>query len=148
MAYLSSLEPSVQQRRGVRDKTGHYPRADAAKTKAPLHKNTNNLDNRHPEIVGPILSTSSASRHPRSENIPFLLARLVGKRQETWPFLEPRFLSPSLSVRILVINREWGGDDPTFVLFFTSRHHMTHRQSFLAPVGHKPWPPSFLAGLA
>lgn len=50
-----------------------------------------------------ILSTPSACHHPQPENIPFLLASLVGKRQETWLFLELCFLCAS--VCILVTNR-------------------------------------------
>lgn len=92
--YPSSSKPSVQQWRGTQGRTGHHAGADAVRQKL-LYTNTNNPNNRHSEIVGPIPSTASVSRHPRPENIPSLLARLVGKKQETWPFLEPRILCVS-----------------------------------------------------
>lgn len=139
--YPSSSKPSVQQWRGTQGRTGHHAGADAVRQKL-LYTNTNNPNNRHSEIVGPIPSTASVSRHPRPENIPSLLARLVGKKQETWPFLEPRILC--VCVCILVIN---GGTFQHLFLFFSpSRRHMTHRQSFLAPVRHESWPPSFSGG--
>lgn len=49
----------------------------------------------------------------------------------------------SMCVCILVIN---GGRSNICSFFF--RRHMTHSQSFLAPIRHKFWPPSFFGSLA
>lgn len=61
-----------------------------------------------------IISNRSLSRHPRLESIPPLLIGLVGKRQETWPFLAPCFLCPSVCAHI---SHQRGEKNPTFVLF-------------------------------
>lgn len=114
--YPSSSKPSVDQWRGTQGRTGRHAGADAVRQKL-LYTNTNNPDNRHPEIVGPIPSTASVSRHPRPENIPSLLARLVGKKQETWPFLEPRFLCACVCLHI---SHQRGGRSNICFFFFFS----------------------------
>lgn len=87
----------------------------------------------------PPLSTSSACHHPQPENIPFLLASLVGKRLEMRLFWDLCGVCACVCVCLLVIN---GGSSNICSFSFW---HKTRSQSFLARIHQKFWAPSFLA---
>lgn len=132
----------TRRQREIQEKTGHYPGADVAR-QSPLHK--------HKQLANTLTTGTQrlwvlsfplhqhAVTHSQRISLSFWPASWERGRKRG------RFWELHSLYVCLHISHQWGTLQHLFLFF---HRHMTHSQSFLAPIGHNFWPPSFFGSLA